>query len=48
VDAARVPYWIERYGTDVMFLIGSSLYAQGDVEAATRRLVDTVTAGSDA
>ena len=44
VEAERVPYWIERYGTDVMFLIGSSLYAQGDVEAATRRLVDTVRA----
>jgi ribulose-bisphosphate carboxylase large chain len=46
VDVARVPYWIERYGSDVMFLIGSSLYAQENVEAATKRLVDTVSAGS--
>jgi ribulose-bisphosphate carboxylase large chain len=46
VDVARVPYWVDRYGSDVMFLIGSSLYAQGDVEAATRKLVDTVSTGS--
>jgi ribulose-bisphosphate carboxylase large chain len=42
VDVDRVPRWIERYGTDLMFLIGSSLYAQGDLEAATRRLVQSV------
>lgn len=42
VDVKRVPHWIERYGADVMFLIGSSLYAQGEVEAAARGLVETV------
>ncbi len=44
VDVERVPYWISRYGVDVMLLIGSSLYAQGDVEAASRRLTETVRA----
>jgi ribulose-bisphosphate carboxylase large chain len=38
IDAARVPHWIEVYGRDTMFLVGSSLYAQGDVERAAQRL----------
>ena len=44
MDVKRAPHWIARYGVDLMFLIGSSLYAQGDVEAATRRLVEIVNA----
>jgi ribulose-bisphosphate carboxylase large chain len=42
MDAARVPHWAEQYGPDTMFLVGSSLYAQGDVESAARRLRETV------
>jgi ribulose-bisphosphate carboxylase large chain len=42
VDADRVPYWVEQYGTDTMFLIGASLLRQPDVEAATRRVVETL------
>jgi ribulose-bisphosphate carboxylase large chain len=42
IDAARVPHWLALYGPDTMFLVGSSLYAQGDVERAARRLRDSV------
>lgn len=42
VDAERVPYWVEQYGTDTMFLIGASLLRQPDVEAATRRVVEAL------
>jgi len=42
VDADRVPYWVEQYGADTMFLIGASLLRQPDVEAATRRVVETL------
>jgi ribulose-bisphosphate carboxylase large chain len=48
VDVARAPYWIERYGVDTILLIGGSLYAQGDVTAASRRLLDTITRVCDA
>ena len=47
VDAARVPYWIKRYGRDTMFLVGSSLYTQRDLRAATARLVDSIRRSSD-
>lgn len=42
VAADRVPYWIAQYGPDTMFLVGSSLYAQRDLRAATARLVDSI------
>jgi ribulose-bisphosphate carboxylase large chain len=42
VDAASVPSWIERYGSDIMFLVGSSLYATDDLEGATRALATTL------
>jgi len=47
VDAERVPYWIRQYGNDTMFLVGSSLYAQRDLRAATARLVDSIRRSSD-
>jgi len=47
VDAERVPYWIRQYGIDTMFLVGSSLYAQRDLRAATARLVDSIRRSSD-
>ena len=42
IDVERVPYWLERYGVDTIFLIGSSLYAQSDLVDASRRLVEAV------
>lgn len=42
VDAAHVPYWLDRYGPDTMFLVGSSLYAQRNLAAATARLVESM------
>jgi len=47
VDAERVPYWIRQYGNDTMFLVGSSLYAQRDLRAATARLVDSIRRSTD-
>lgn len=38
IDVARVPYWVRRYGADVIFLIGGSLYAQTDLVQACREL----------
>jgi ribulose-bisphosphate carboxylase large chain len=34
--------WVERLGIDQAFLVGSSLYATGDLEGAARRLRDAV------
>ena len=42
IDAARVSEWTERYGLDTIFLVGSSLYAQGDVERAAARVIDAL------
>ncbi|PYO96396.1 MAG: ribulose 1,5-bisphosphate carboxylase [Gemmatimonadetes bacterium] len=42
IDAGRVPYWIERYGADTIFLIGGSLYAQPELTRAAERLVAAV------
>jgi ribulose-bisphosphate carboxylase large chain len=42
IDAARVPEWVQRYGLDTIFLVGSSLYAQGDVRRAAERLAQEV------
>ncbi len=47
VAAERVPYWITQYGPDTMFLVGSSLYAQRDLRAATARLVDSIRRSGD-
>ncbi len=47
VAAERVPYWIEQYGLDTMFLVGSSLYGQRDLRAATARLVDSIRRSGD-
>ncbi len=42
VDVAHVPYWLDRYGPDTMLLVGSSLYAQRNLAAATARLVESI------
>jgi ribulose-bisphosphate carboxylase large chain len=46
IDVARVPYWLERYGPDTIYLIGGSLYAQPNLMAATRRLAEAVRGGA--
>ena len=33
-------FWRERYGPDTIFLVGGSLFQQGEVEDATRRLME--------
>lgn len=38
MDTARAPGWVRRYGADTIVLIGGSLYAQGDLAAASRAL----------
>jgi len=42
IDVKIVPHWLGRYGPDTILLIGASLYSQGDLTQATRRLVDAV------
>jgi ribulose-bisphosphate carboxylase large chain len=42
IDAARIASWIEEYGDDTMFLIGSSLLRAPDLETATRQVVARV------
>ena len=42
IDAQRVGHWMELYGNDTMFLIGSSLLRAPDLEAATRGVIDVV------
>jgi ribulose-bisphosphate carboxylase large chain len=42
IDAARVPEWIDRYGTDTIFLIGGGLYVQRDLTDAVQRLLQAV------
>ena len=46
IDVRAVPQLIERYGTDVIFLIGGSLYAQADIEQASRSLLQAVRAAA--
>jgi ribulose-bisphosphate carboxylase large chain len=38
IEVDRVSYWIEQYGHDTVFLIGSSLYRQPDLVEACRSL----------
>lgn len=38
IDAARLGHWLRVYGPDTIFLIGGSVYLQGDVRAAAARL----------
>jgi ribulose-bisphosphate carboxylase large chain len=38
IDVERVPYWFDRYGPDVIFLIGAGLYAQADLARASAEL----------
>jgi ribulose-bisphosphate carboxylase large chain len=47
VAVAEIPRWIERFGRDVMFLVGGSLYAQGDLERAAQHLLATVSRAAE-
>ena len=38
MDLDSIPGWARRYGPDTIFLLGGSLYAQGDLTAAARLL----------
>lgn len=40
IDAARLAEWIPRYGPDVVWLVGGSLYARDDLRAAAREMAD--------
>jgi ribulose-bisphosphate carboxylase large chain len=42
LDVAQAPRWAAEYGPDVGLLVGSSLYEQGDLEGAARRLVSAI------
>ena len=42
ISVARVPYWMDAYGPDTMFLIGGSFYATGDVRRAVGKLLQTI------
>lgn len=45
MDVKRAPEWIRRYGADTIVLIGGSLYAQGDLAAASKQLREALEAG---
>lgn len=42
IDAERIGEWARRFGPDTIFLVGSSLYAQGDLRAAAKKLREAV------
>lgn len=44
MDVTRAPEWVRRYGPDTIVLIGGSLYAQGDLAAASKALREALTA----
>lgn len=48
VDVDSVASWIREYGRDVMFLIGSSLYARRQLEQATGALLQAIRRHADA
>ncbi|MBA1148764.1 ribulose 1,5-bisphosphate carboxylase [Ectothiorhodospiraceae bacterium WFHF3C12] len=39
VNVADIGHWLDRYGSDTIFLIGGSLYAQPDLTAAAASLI---------
>jgi ribulose-bisphosphate carboxylase large chain len=44
IDVARVPHWVDRYGYDIIFLIGGGLYAQIDLERSCNDLLNAIRA----
>jgi ribulose-bisphosphate carboxylase large chain len=47
IAADRVAEWVAHYGPDTIFLVGGSLYAQGDLARAGSALLRSVRIGSD-
>ena len=45
IDVARVPYWVDQYGSDTVFLIGGSLYRQPDLVTAAAQLAQALSRG---
>ena len=48
INVERIPYWLEQYGPETVFLVGRGWYAQGDIVEASKRLVEAVTRKSAA
>jgi ribulose-bisphosphate carboxylase large chain len=44
MDIKRAPEWVRRYDQDIIVLIGGSLYAQGNVTAASQALREALAA----
>lgn len=42
LDLASIPDWVHRFGPDTMFLVGGSLYAHDDLEAAARSFAEAL------
>jgi ribulose-bisphosphate carboxylase large chain len=42
ISLERAPHWIDRYGTDMMLLIGGSFYLQADLRQAAARLLERI------
>jgi ribulose-bisphosphate carboxylase large chain len=42
IDVSSVSGWTARHGTDLMFLIGSSLYRTNDLTGSARQLMDEI------
>jgi ribulose-bisphosphate carboxylase large chain len=42
VDAQKLAAWIPRYSVDTIWLVGGSLYAQGDLRRAAAEMADAV------
>jgi len=43
IEVDRIPYWVEQFGTETIFLIGSSLYRYADLEQGARAFQQAVT-----
>jgi ribulose-bisphosphate carboxylase large chain len=48
LSVAEIPRWITRFGSDVMFLVGGDLYAQGNLERAAAYLRQLVERNAEA
>ncbi|WP_018717793.1 RuBisCO large subunit C-terminal-like domain-containing protein [Arhodomonas aquaeolei] len=42
LDVTRIGAWARHYGRDTLFLVGGSLYARGDIAAASARLIEAL------
>ena len=42
LDCEQVPYWIDQYGPDTIFLIGAGLYRQGDLVTGAAQMAQAL------